>query len=117
MKIREEQMNTLDEASQEDFHQRLLFFLREELPEETSEFTDEGLMDWIIENEKRALKYDVETELGITQFVCLTFLVGPKFDELPDVHAYLKEPNTDPDEKMDILADEFLAALDEGGSD
>lgn len=92
-----------------------MVFLREELPEQTSQYDHEGLMKLIAESEERAGGHGVVTELGITQFVLLTILAGPTFDEDPYIRAYLNEPGGDPDAKLDELVEIFSNMED--GSD
>ncbi len=113
MIIREEQMNTLDEEAQAKFHRRLIVFLREEIPDETAEFTDDALMERILQSEDRASTYGIITEQGISQFVLLTFMVGPDFDEVPEVNAYLTEPSNEPDERLNQLVEEIIELEDE----
>jgi hypothetical protein len=113
MQIRSEQMEALDHEAQRRFHLRLVKFLRDQLPEETVEISDDVLLARIIEAEHRANKYDIVTEIGITQFVLLGFLAGPDFDEEPDVHTFLSNPAYEPDEKIDALVDELLELEEE----
>jgi hypothetical protein len=114
LKLRKEQMSALEKASQEDFHRRLLRFLRQEMPELKDEFSDADLLERIAESERRASTYGIVSEAGISQFVCLTFVGGPAFDEIPEVNSYLREPEGEPEQKLDELVD-FLAALEEEG--
>ena len=113
MKIRKEQMDTLDKAAQVDFHHRLITFLRDELPEETVELSDGALLEQIVQSEERALTFGIETELGITQFVILTLTLGPNFDDDPAIRACLKESGSSPDERLNSLVEEFLALEEE----
>lgn len=112
LKIRKEQMEVLDQSTRVDFHQHLVTFLRDELPEATAAFDDTALLEQILESERRAAVYGIESDAGIAQFVCLTFLAGPTFDEIPAVNAFLKEPGMDPEQKLEELV-EYLAALED----
>lgn len=112
LKIRKEQMEVLDKAAQGDFHRRLVAFLHEELPEETTGLDDAPLLERIAVSERRASTYGIKSDAGIAQFVCLTFVAGPAFDEIPEVREYLQAPGMDPEEKLDELID-YLAALEE----
>jgi hypothetical protein len=111
LNMRTEQMYVLESAARADFHQRLVKFLRQKLPGETAIFEDTALLERIVASERRAATYGIESDAGIAQFVCLTFMAGPTFDEIPEVHDYLQEPGTDPEEKLDELVD-YLAALE-----
>ena len=109
--IRPEQMETMAQAVRAEFHQELKAFLREELPEETAAMNDTSLLARIAESEQRAAVYRITSQAGIAQFTCLTFLGGPRFDEHPDVHAYLVDETAelDPEERLDLLIEEIAA--------
>lgn len=111
LRIRAEQMEALDRTAQAIFHTRLLKFLRQEMPEQTAEFSDDDLRKRIAESERRAATYGIISNAGVAQFACLTFL-DAAFDEVPEVRAYLSEPDGDPEERLDHLA-EYLAEADE----
>lgn len=98
-----EDLKQIDLSPRVDFHYRLIQFLRQELPEETSRMDDPVLLERIRESERRGARYGVESEAGISQWVCLTFLAGPDFDDMPEVKSYLMEPQLSPDEKMEEL--------------
>ena len=112
LKISSEQLEKLNETTTLAFHRRLMKFLREELCEVTSSMDDNALRKRIIEGERRALKYDIESEAGIAQFVCLTFVGDPKFDELPEVQNYLQKSDLSSEEKLDELIN-YLDALED----
>lgn len=112
LKFRSEQIDVLDEATTERFYRRLLTFLREEIPEATSSMDDEALTERIIESEKRAAQYDIESQAGIAQFVCLTFVAGPRFDEIPEIREYLRQSEPHGEEKLDELVN-YLDALED----
>lgn len=104
LRVRAEQMEALDKAAQAIFHTQLLKFLRQEMPEQTAEFSDEDLRKRIAESERRAATYGIVSNAGVAQFLCLTF-IDPAFDEIPAVHAYLKEPSDDPEGRLSNLID------------
>ncbi len=109
--IRPEQMDVMGKAVREDFHRRLMKFLREELPEETAKIDDSTLLTYIAESEGRAAVFDITSQAGISQFVCLTFLGGRTFDQIPEVHQYLlqEDPEMHVEDKVEVLIDEIAA--------
>jgi hypothetical protein len=114
-KVRQDQMDEFDSAARKYFHARLAEFLRTELPEETAPMDDPKLLEYIAESERRAARYGVETERGIAQWTCLTFAAGMDFDTLPEVHAFLEDPDwisVTPDERVELLVD-MMNAEDE----
>ena len=111
LRIRKEQVKTFEEAAQTDLSRRILAFLRSELPEETADFDDGTLTEHIAESKRRAAIYGIERDAGIAQFVCLTFIAGLTFDEIPEVRSYLQEPGMSPEEKLSDLVD-YLTALE-----
>lgn len=114
-RLNEHEFRSFDRSPNADFHYRLIGFLREQLPDETAEMSDEGLLGRVLESERRAARYGVESEAGITQWMCLTFLAGHAFDEIPEVASYLREPEPAPDEKMDELVDNIESELQQQG--
>lgn len=108
MQIRPDQMDALAQDAHRRFHLRLVKFLRDQLPEETAEMSDDVLLTRIYDAEHRASKYDITSEIGITQFTLLGFFAGLEFDEEPDVNAFLINPAYEPDDKIDALVDELL---------
>jgi len=111
MRLGKEQLAAMDSAARENFRKRLIAFLREELPDETASMDDTALRQRIVYSEQRAAPYGIESEAGIAQFVCLTFLAGPEFDEIPDVKAFLETPDEEltSEEKLDQLVEELAA--------
>jgi hypothetical protein len=108
-------MAAFDKSAKAEFHRRLARFLRAEVPEATAAFEDAGLLQRIAESERRASTYGIESDAGIAQFACLTFVAGPAFDEIPEVREYLQEQGMDPEKKLEELVD-YLAALEDEGS-
>lgn len=112
LKIRIEQMEALNQAASSAFYQRLIRFLRKEIPEATSSMDETALIKHIIESEQRAAQYNIVSEAGIAQFVCLTFAAGPEFDAIPEVRDYLEQPGLNAEEKLDELIN-YLNALED----
>jgi hypothetical protein len=110
--IKLEQLNKLDQIANQAFHKRLLLFLRNEIPEGTATMSDAELMQRIVESERRASKYKIESEAGISQFVCLTFSAGLAFDDIPEVREFLTLEGFNPEEMLDELVN-YLSALEE----
>jgi hypothetical protein len=109
LEIQPDQMKSLQQATKQRFHQQLKEFLREELPEETAAMSDQSLLDRIMDSDRRAAKYQIESQSGIAQFVCLTFAAGPGFDEIPEVRELLTDPTSelDPEERLELLVEEL----------
>lgn len=102
-RISMEELKMIDLSPRVDFHYRLIQFLHEELRDVVVNMDDIALLERIRESERRGARYGVESEAAVSQWVCLTFLAGPDFDDMPEVRAYLKEPEPSPDEKMEEL--------------
>jgi hypothetical protein len=112
MLIGKAQLAAMNEMARENFRKRLIAFLREEIPEETASLDDSGLLQRIVYCEQRAAPYGIESEAGIAQFVCLTFMAGPDFDSIPEVKAFLETPHEamTAEEKLDLLVEELASA-------
>ena len=100
-------MNTFEGAGRAEFHRRLAAYLREELPEECAELDDAALLRLITESESRASVYGITSDAGVAQFVCLIFIAGPAFDDLPLVRQYLSEPGADAEQRLSELVDDL----------
>ncbi len=101
--IRADQMAAFDEAARERFRHRLCLYLRKELPRETEPYSEEALYLHVKDCEQRAGRFGIVTELGITQFACLTF-EDLRFDEDEDIRLFLTLPRTEPTDQIDWLA-------------
>ena len=109
LEIQPEQMRALEQSTRLRFHNQLKEFLREELAEETASMSDQSLLDQIADSERRAKKYGIESQSGIAQFACLTFVAGADFDEIPEVRELLADPTSDlePEERLELLVEEL----------
>jgi hypothetical protein len=109
LKIRRKQLAALEDVARADFYKRLATYLREELPEETEGLDDAALHDLVSESERRASGYGITSEAGLAQFVCMTFIAGPAFDDLPLVRQYLSEPGADAEQRLAELVDDLAS--------
>ncbi|HEU5115744.1 MAG TPA: hypothetical protein VFT74_03635, partial [Isosphaeraceae bacterium] len=98
--IRATQIETLRQAVREPMHRRILAFIKQNLPEKVEGLGDEIVLRRIADADRKATGYGIRTERGITQFVALTFLIDPKFDEIPRIKDFLGLPEPDPDLKI-----------------
>lgn len=104
-------MRVFEEASQAASRDRVAVFLRTHLPSRTAGMTDADLHEMIVDGEKQAGYYGIESERGITQFLILRLHVGPHFDEEPEVSHFLSFPGADPERKIQALLDTYAEAL------
>ncbi len=108
IEIRPEQMEAFEQVAEHQFHKRLALFLRTEIPDDAGVMSDDELNERIIDAERRAKSYGIRSEASVAQFACLTFYAGPRFNEEPDVHAYLSRPDhMAPEQKLDLLVHEL----------
>jgi hypothetical protein len=114
--IRAAQMAELDRMAREEFHRRLAADLRQTFPEYTAGQTDQQLLERVVQADRKATAYGLETEKGLSQFIALTFTAGPNFDEIPAVQQYLRFPGIDPHHKIDVLVD-CLAEMEQEQKD
>jgi len=80
--------------------------------DETEEYDEIALPNHIEESEQRASIHGIETERGIAQWTCLTFLFCIKFDEMPEMREYLETSDIAPydnEEKINKLIDSLNA--------
>ncbi len=109
MQIRKEQFEQFSDLARGDFHRRLLVFLREKIPQEVESMDDQALAEYIARCDARASRLGVESEAARAQFVCLSFLAGPTFDDIPEVKAFFEFTGDEltPDEKVEVLVDQM----------
>lgn len=110
--IKREQLQLFDAVAERDFHNRLLSFLREELPEYTADMDDTGLRLFIREAQSHAERHGIESDQGIAQYVCLALETSPTFADAPEISSYLHQPGVSPDLGMDELV-ELLGEMPE----
>ena len=111
MRIRTEQMGALDNAATADLYHRIALYLRRKLPDHTSDLNDATLLQRVTANASKANRYGVKTDKGIAEFVCIAFVAGENFDELPEIRTYL-QLNADPDLKIHFLSERLVSTID-----
>lgn len=116
MIIRGEQMGALDNAATADLHHRIALYLRRKLPDHTNHFNDATLLQKVTASASKADKYGVKTDRGIAEFVCIAFVTGENFDEVPDIQTYLTQPNFDPDFKIHLLSEQLVSTVENRNS-
>lgn len=112
LELRSEQIEVLGRAWRSNLCGRLAVLYREYLPEATAPLDDEALARRISAAEQKARGHGIITERGIAQYVGLSLVNGPDFDENQRIRDYLRMPGATPDQKMQFLIDR-CAELDE----
>ena len=113
-KLTKEQIRIFDSIARAKFHERLAAYLREVMPEEANEYSDDALIGYIAASAGRASKHGIETEAGIAQWTCLSLVAGVDFDDDPLVQEYFRAPGMDQEEKLESLVDGLNEALLDG---
>lgn len=113
LKVSGEQMVALDEAWREQFNRQLATLFRESIPEATGALSSEELLARVGAAHQKAMKYGIQTQRGVSQFVGLALTAGPDFDETPAVRTCLEKPLVSPDYTLNLLVDQ-LAGLHQG---
>ncbi len=112
LEISPEQMVVADDIARDNFHQRVRDYVREKLPEETSQTPDSKLLAYIAEQELVARKHKIETELGIARWVCLGLWTGEDFYQQPEFKDYFEQPGEPPAEiRLELYVD-YICALE-----
>lgn len=100
MKIREDQLDSLEERAREEYIDRLTGLVKEQntgIPPGTDDFT---LRRMVENGVARARAHGLTWESSIGKFVGLMFGVAPNFDEYPTVRAVLADPRLSPNERV-----------------
>jgi hypothetical protein len=120
-RLRKEHYVALANETRAQFHRRLAAYFRSTLPQRTEKMKEEALLDLIRDGDRRATGFGLVTERGIAQFVALCLLLGPRFDDDPDIHSFLATPGFHPERKtatlLEALADHTVlsAVMRAGG--
>lgn len=105
LKVSNEQIEQFDKVFMERFVKRLIGILREDHPEDVSEYSNEELHELVREGIDRAESYGLESDNDVETFVTLLFTVGWFYDTHPHCQRYLVEEDFDPSERMRFLLD------------
>jgi len=74
--------------------------LCEEQPEAVADLRDAEILRRVHLGIERAGAHDLTTDGAVTAFVTLMFLVGPAFDQQPNIRKFLAESKLPADERM-----------------
>jgi hypothetical protein len=109
LRIRKEQMDVFQSASEAELCAAVADWLRGRAPEELASTSDEALLGRVGWGIRRARHWQIEDERSIAIFVSLLFRIGPHFDRHPEVVRYLEEPTRTPEERLAHLVQNFEA--------
>ena len=104
-----EQIKKFVEVGDRDLAERIISFVKEEIPDLLGDRSPLGLrheVEWAI-GAGRAVS--VESDLGLAYFSVLTLLMGAGFEKQPDIAAYLRTPEV---EKEELLEEFFEQVCD-----
>jgi hypothetical protein len=113
--IRDEQMKAMQEYMLAKFAGRMFLHLRENLPEETSDISDEKLRDLIQMGIEKAESYSIVEHEDIQGFLEFMITKGPNFhedDDHPEIQKILSSAEMDGEEKIDEI-DYYYERLEE----
>jgi hypothetical protein len=110
--IRSAQFAAIEEAMRPDYQDRLVAFFKEKIPEHTARYQEPALRRLVAESDRKARTYGLVTRVGITRFVGLSIIIGPRFDEEPNTKLFLSLPELDPDRKMELLCRQVARKLE-----
>lgn len=110
MIIRNEQMDVFQEDLNKKFARRISPTIRSKYPDETSELTDEELVEYLDRTTTRAQSYGLTTDNELLTFIRLTLTISEDFDGKGVFRATLRDKTVADNKRMDEL---FLRAGDE----
>jgi hypothetical protein len=108
--IRESQMQML---SRESSFEWMAAHLREFFPAECEALGADGLDERITDGIGSAASYGFESQVHISQYLDLTFVLGPDFDadpSLPWAASILSNPALSAERRMELLLETALAS-------
>jgi hypothetical protein len=98
--IRTEQMEAFRKALDGTMLERVVAFLRAELPDAVAGLPDDVVRRRAERGLERAREYDFETDLSLISLVTMMFEFGPNFDRHPVVAKALRDDRDTPDDRM-----------------
>lgn len=107
------QLEYLENAGRLDFHQRAASYVAEVLPDIFAEYGEEAMIGYVRESEHRANRRQIESELGIVQWVCVSLVIGKEFDQYPEIIDFFSTPGMASEDKLSALVDALNQALGE----
>lgn len=113
--VSKEQMNTFYMADKEIFINEMLEEIKKDIPSVNKYFHPKMLYDAVAYSLDRAIANGFTDDLDIRTFVGLMFIIGPDFDQHPEVHKLLADSSLSTEERWDVLteASEFSDILEE----
>ena len=105
MKIRNEQIDEIQQERERAFIEEIIDALQENHPKAVEGIRRNTLREMVGNGIERARGHRLTKKYAIGLFIELMFLVAPNFDEYPPIQITLKDRTVDPDERMNRLAD------------
>jgi len=114
MQIRANQVEEMSQAKKEQSFRSLLLDLRESAPLATAQFDDASLLSIIRQASDKASSYGLKSNEATTTFIKIAVFAGIDFDHDPTIGQYLRNPDLDPDYKVNLLAELAAQKMNEG---
>jgi hypothetical protein len=105
-KIRQQQMELMNQKKAEDFESRVYTYLMKTYPETLKRTPKDDVQKSIQAGIKRAAVYGMIAEYDVARFIDLMYLLSPDFDSNPNtswIRTVLDDPEIHPGEKMDLI--------------
>jgi hypothetical protein len=117
LRIRQEQVDALNDQADESFARKLVTILREGHADAVAGLAPDVLLARVGKGIVRARSHGLDFASSIASFVALMFEVGPRFDEHPDIRAaLLAAAGVDGDPMAEVLDAVELDAWIEAGA-
>lgn len=97
MKIRNDQIEGMGNAADDELASKLLVGLREDHAPHVAGLSDEVVLKRIHYGLTRARRYNITRDSSLAAFVILMFVVTPHFDDYPRNKKILEDPTLRPD--------------------
>jgi hypothetical protein len=104
--IGKDQLDAMQESLRHELHERIRRALHQHLPHQIllGDGDTAAVLRRIDSAHRAASSFGISTEHGITQFVTLSFVVGPDFHQQTAIHHFLTLPDATGDEKIALLS-------------
>jgi hypothetical protein len=110
-RIRQEQIDAMMAPRRRQYEDDMIDYFRSVVPQVIDRHDNSVIRDLIGKGTAKAQSYGIEGGIPLVQFLSLSLLVSPDFDEEPAAKLFLTLPNVAPETKLQILTQSVCEKL------
>lgn len=113
--IHPDQIEKMQAARRDEYHHQLAVYYRTNVPDLVAKMDDAALEARIAVAVTKARGHGAVSDTALLQFTTMSLVAGERFDEHPEIKAYLATPGYEPDAKIDELSKSLAGELTSRG--